>query len=208
MYGLGEVVPDAEVPGGSNLLLAGPPMTGKQRLAMQLVAEGNDARAGAIVVSTRDDAADILDGYGELLGGEGVGPVGVVDCVTRQRSSDETGTDDRVTYAASPGDMTGIGIAFSEFVARFYERREVRRHRVAVDSLSTMLTYADLQTVFRFLHVFTNRVSAADAMAVYVIDSTVHDARTLNTLNQLFDGLLRVSEPDDGDGPTVELQGL
>ena len=54
--------------------------------------------------------------------------------------------------------------------------------------------YSDLQTVFRFMHVFTSRIENADALGVHVIESTAHDAEALNTLKQLFDGVVETDE--------------
>ena len=88
--------------------------------------------------------------------------------------------------------MTGIGIKFSEFVEEFHVERDLDGIRVMVDSLSTLLMYSDVQTVFRFMHVFTSRIENADALGVHVIESTAHDDETLNTLKQLFDGVVDV----------------
>jgi len=103
--------------------------------------------------------------------------------------------------------MTGIGIKLSEFLEEFYERRGLQTNRVLLHSISTLLMYSDLQTVFRFLHVFTGRIQSADALGVYVVDSTAHDKQTMNTLKQLFDGVIEV-ERDDDDEQVVMTAGI
>jgi predicted regulator of amino acid metabolism with ACT domain len=80
----------------------------------------------------------------------------------------------------------------------------VRQNRVLMDSLSTLLMYSDLQTVFRFMHVFTSRIEDADALGVHVIESTAHDAEAMNTMKQLFDGIVEV---DDDREVSVQLPG-
>jgi hypothetical protein len=65
-----------------------------------------------------------------------------------------------------------------------------------VHSLSTLLMYSNLQTVFRFLHVFTGRIQSVGALGLFAIDSTAHDEQTMNTLKQLFDGVITTSEDD------------
>jgi hypothetical protein len=62
--------------------------------------------------------------------------------------------------------------------------------------------YSDLQTVFRFLHVFTGRVQSVDGLGLFSIDSTAHDDQAMNTLKQLFDGIIEV--PEDGE-PDIRL---
>lgn len=193
--------PDATaVDPGTNLLVVGPAMAGKQRFGLETLTTGSTAGDGAVVVSTKDTGPRLLDTYTELLGHD-ESLVGVIDCVTNQQGVTPT-DDDRIRYASSPVDMTGIGIAFSELLESFYNDHSRQRNRVLLSSLSTLLMYADPQTVFRFLHVFTGRVQSANALGLYCLDSTAHDAQTINTLKQLFDGQITVSSDE---APTVRL---
>lgn len=185
---------DAEVAPGTNLLLTGSPLSGKRSLAMDVLAEGTAEGEGAIVVTTKDGAERVLRDYENRTAYEGK-PVAVVDCVTRQQGADVRDSD-RIKYASSPVDMTGIGIKLSEFLQAFGDRG-IDRNRIMVHSLSTLLMYADLQTVFRFLHVFTGRIQSVDGLGLFSIDSSAHDEQSLNTLKQLFDGIVTV--PDEGD---------
>jgi KaiC/GvpD/RAD55 family RecA-like ATPase len=187
---------DAEVEPGTNLLLTGPPLTGKRSLIMDVLAAGTEGGEGAIVVTTKDGADRVLRDYEKRTPYEGK-PVAVVDCVTRQQGSDVRDSD-RIKYASSPVDMTGIGIKLSEFLQAF-GNRGIERNRIMLHSLSTLLMYADLQTVFRFLHVFTGRVQSVDGLGLFSIDSTAHDDQSLNTLKQLFDGIVNVPEDDEVD---------
>ena len=190
---------DAEVDPGTNILLTGPPLSGKRSMMMDVLAAGTDRDEGAIVVTTKDGADRVLRDYEKRTPYEGK-PVAVVDCVTQQQGG-ETRESDRIKYASSPVDMTGIGIKLSEFLQAFGDRG-IKQNRVMVHSLSTLLMYSDLQTVFRFLHVFTGRVQSVDGLGLFSIDSTAHDDQTMNTLKQLFDGIVTV--PEDGE-PEIRL---
>jgi KaiC/GvpD/RAD55 family RecA-like ATPase len=130
--------------------------------------------------------------------------IGVVDCVTKHQGQSVQDSD-VVKYASSPVDMTGIGIKFSEFVEEFYRERSVQENRVLLDSLSTLLMYSNLQTVFRFMHVFTSRIENADAVGIHIIESTAHDQETMNTLKQLYDGIVRT---DENRSVTLQLPGV
>ena len=197
MYRLGEVCPGVEVEPGTNLLVAGPPMTGKRELAFEILVHGSRRGDGTIVVTTKNSGEDVRERLRELLGSDERGPLGVVDCVSKQQGVNQVQSGG-IAYASSPKDMTGIGIQLSEFLRRFYKDAGVQRNRILLHSLSTLLMYSNLQTVFRFLHVFTGRVQSADALGVFVIDSTAHDQQTMSTLQQLFDGQIEVREGDDG----------
>jgi len=187
---------DTEVDAGSNLLVSGPPLTGKRSLALDVLAQGTDEGDAAIVVTTKDNATRVLEDYDDRTDYRSK-PVAVVDCVTRQQGVSEARNDDRIKYASSPVDMTGIGIKLSEFLEAFYRDRGIERNRIMVHSLSTLLMYSDLETVFRFLHVFTGRIQSVDGLGLFCIDSTAHEDQTMNTLTQLFDGIVELSE--DGE---------
>ncbi|GAA0201828.1 hypothetical protein GCM10009000_015020 [Halobacterium noricense] len=83
----------------------------------------------------------------------------------------------------------------------------MRANRIAFDSLSTLLMYSNLQTVFRFLHVFTGRVQSAEALGLFIVDSTAHDNQTMSTLRQLFDGEIEVREAE-GDESELRVKGV
>jgi len=203
MYDLGPPL-DVAVEPGSNLLLSGPALTGKKQLAFDILAAGVRSGEGAIVVSNTDGAKRVFEALENRVDYTDR-PVAVVDCVTRQQGVNEARDDSQVRYTSSPVDMTGVGIKFSELLEEFYERQSIERNRVFLDSLSTLLMYSDLQTVFRFLHVFTGRVQSVDGLGLYAIDSTAHDDKTMNTLKQLFDGVIETHE--DGE-PTANLPGV
>ncbi|WP_336034295.1 RAD55 family ATPase [Halobacterium yunchengense] len=197
MYEIGAAFSDVSVDPGTNLLVAGPPMSGKRDLGFDVLARGSADGEGAIVVTTKDGADRVLEEYAARVpGGEPL--VGVVDCVTKQQGMGSATESELVRYASSPVDLTGIGIELSELLRALYQQRNVTRNRILLHSLSTLLMYSDLQTVFRFLHVFTGRVQSADALGVFVVDSSAHDEQTVSTLKQLFDGIVTVREADDG----------
>jgi len=195
MYDLGPEFENESVDAGVNILISGPPLSGKRKLALEGLAHGANDGEGAVVITTRDSSDRVLSDFRALLENPDRANIGVVDCVTKHQGRSVSDTE-LVKYASSPLDMTGIGIKFSEFVEEFYTGRNVKQNRVVVDSLSTLLMYSDLQTVFRFMHVLTSRIEDADAIGFHVIESTAHDQESLNTLKQLFDGVVEV-EADD-----------
>jgi KaiC/GvpD/RAD55 family RecA-like ATPase len=200
MYDLSPAL-DVEVQPGTNILLAGPPLTGKRALGFDILTAGLTGGEGAVVVSTKDSAQRVLKDFERRVDYEDR-PLVVIDCVTRQQGISDVSEDERVKYASSPVDMTGIGIKLSEVLEDLYQSREITQNRVMLHSLSTLLMYSDLQTVFRFLHVFTGRLQSVDGLGLFAIDSTAHDDQTMNTLKQLFDGIITTHE--DGE-PTVRL---
>jgi len=197
MYKLGAAFSGVEVEEGTNLLVEGPPMSGKRDLGFQILTDGIEDGEGAIVVTTKDGADRVLEDFADLVAVQNP-TIGVVDCVTKQQGMGTRRESELVRYASSPNDLTGIGIELSELLRNLYEQRGVQKNRILLHSLSTLLMYSDLQTVFRFMHVFTGRVQSADALGVFVVDSTAHDEQTVSTLKQLFDGVVSIQEHEEG----------
>ena len=205
MYELGDAVQAAPVDPGTNVLISGPPMAGKEAIAYRILAHGLENGEGVVIVSTTDSADKTVESLADIVGDIDDLPVGVVDCVTQQQGADTQNTR-TVKYASSPVDMTGIGIQLSELLEDFYERRGLQSNRVLLQSISTLLMYSDLQTVFRFLHVFTGRIASVGGLGLYTIDPTTHDDQEMNTLKQLFDGVIAV-EGAHGD-QQIQVSGL
>lgn len=190
MYELGPRFDELAVEPGTNLLVTGPPLTGKRHLATEILATGARSDDGTIIVSARDSAERVRAELPETMT---TGPVGIVDAVT-QHLGQTVEDDKRTKYTSSPQNITAIGVKFSELIESFYTERTIEQNRVLVDSLTTLLLYANLQTVFRFTHVFTSRIESVNAIGLYTIESTAHDDETLNTMAQLFDGRITVDK--------------
>ncbi|ELZ00927.1 hypothetical protein C482_08703 [Natrialba chahannaoensis JCM 10990] len=198
MYDFADVQTNATIAPGTNVLVTGPPLTGKRQLALDVLAQGADRGDGSIIVTTKDNADTIRSGFRDRI--QTANPsLGIVDCVSNQQQTNATESDSEISYVSSPVDMTGIGITVSEFLQEFYQERGLTENRVMLHSISTLLMYSDLETVFRFLHVFTGRIQSADGLGIFLIDSAAHDEQTVNTLKQLFDGVVAVSEEDDAE---------
>ena len=76
-------------------------------------------------------------------------------------------------------------------------KKKIPKIQLHINSLSAILMYSNIQTVFRFMHVFTGRIKAAGAMGIFVVDSGMHDDHTIATLKQLFDGIIEIKEEND-----------
>lgn len=118
----------------------------------------------------------------------------VVDC-----SPTESGSTGSI---ASPADLTGVSMPVSEFL------KATDEPVVGIDSVSTLLYYADEAAVFRFLSVLTAHVRRRDGLGLFVLTPGAHDEQTVHTFAQVFDGRIelerdrmRLRAPDGGDAP-------
>nr|WP_276273950.1 hypothetical protein [Halomicroarcula sp. GDY20] len=182
---------------GSSILISGPAMTGKEQLAYDILSEGARNGDGAVVVTTGDSAGDVVADFRDRVPELAESQLGIVDC--RGEGGADSGAVDGiyVHQVSSPGDLTGIGIGITKALEGLHNSGR-ERGRLALVSLSTMLTYTDKKTVFKFCHVLSSRLDAADYIGVFTIDSGAHDEQTIQVIKQAFDGLIEVREADGG----------
>jgi len=95
--------------------------------------------------------------------------------------------------------LTGIGVRIGQFFEDFLLKKKIPKIQLHINSLSTILMYSNIQTVFRFMHVFTGRIKVAGALGIFVIESGMHDEKDIITLKQLFDGMIEIKSENDGN---------
>ena len=201
-YDLGEVVPVegfASIDPGTNVLISGGRMLGKERLALELLAAGSEEEAIAVTPDTA--GGRLRDSFESVPGG--LDRLRVVDCTGASSKGSFDDTDD-MKYVGSPGDLTGIGMGIVKCTRDMDE--SVDGLRMAVLSLSTLLRYSDPDRVFNFLHTVTGRVSAADYLGIATLDPGAHDPQDVNTLSSQFDVVVELREADD-DGREARVVG-
>lgn len=197
MYDLADVLdvsPLTAVEPGTSILVSGPAMTGTEDLATEVLASGARQGDGAVAVTTGGTAARTIETIRELAPDADPARLAAIDCRGEGDSgADETDAGAYVYQVADPSDLTGMGIGITESFERL-EEYGVERCRLGLSSLSTMLTYTDQQTVFKFCHVVTSRIDTAGYLSAFTIDSSAHDQQTLQVVKQPFDGLIEVRE--------------
>ncbi|SMO36359.1 DUF7504 family protein [Halorubrum cibi] len=170
-------LPDAVVSSDS-VLISGPPMSGKYDLFNRLLAAWSDS---PIVVSTGRTAEKIRADH-ERLVGDGGDDLVVVDCVTHQQGDKRADTP-TTKYVSGPGDLTEIGIKFTDVV----ESSAGRERAVGVYSLSELLMYWDPDRIYQFTRVMASQSSGQGWPFVSVVGSTAHDEQVIHTLYEPFD---------------------
>lgn len=182
---------------GSNIMLIGPPMSGKEAILNFIMYHGAVKNENAIVtVTTRESATHILEWFKERKLDLPMSRIGLIDCVTKTLGGTAV-ENESIKIASSPVDLTGIGVKISQFFEEFSMKKNIQKMQLHINSLSTILMYSNIQTVFRFLHVFTGRIKAAGALGIYVIESGMHDEQAVATLKQLFDGMIEIKSEED-----------
>ncbi|MFC4356848.1 RAD55 family ATPase [Halobium salinum] len=186
-----DVLPTADIRQGSNVLVTGPPMSGKYELLLRLVSALGEQ---ALLVSTEDGADEVREDFEALAGTAPPEGFGVVDCVSV--APGEGAETELVKHAGSPENLTAIGVKFTD-VAETFRTRGYTDVAVGFHSLSTLLMYFDAQRVYRFVRVLTGQIEDSGWTGVATVGSTMHDEQTLHTLYDPFDAVIETRVEDD-----------
>lgn len=183
-----------EIPAGHNIGIIGPTMTGKQRIAIQMLATPYNSGEGILCITTNrpEEIYDVLRDHVDSLDRE---RVGIIDASGREgRELVDVSTE----TVSSPSDLTGISIGTAK-LSRQLESQGVRGVRYGLISVSTLLQYLDSQTVFQFLHVFTKRIEETEGLGIFILDSDSHNPQVVNTITGQFDGIVQLRESENND---------
>lgn len=178
------------VPFGTNVLIYGPPFTGKEVLVNAFVAEGLKMGVPAIWVLTEKPPKDIRDEMMFLLSGyeeyEKKGLVRYVDSYSRSMGDE---TDDEYTeFVDAPTDYEAIQKGVEDAAKTF--KKSHQYYRLAFRSISTMIAYLDPSTAFRFLSPVAGRRKRDRAVSMYTIEKGVHGEQEIQMLGSLMDGMI------------------
>jgi KaiC/GvpD/RAD55 family RecA-like ATPase len=166
-------------------------MTGKQTLAIDLLGAVTRAYGHPFAITTTDTPAQLTAIYRRLVSeGDDLRELVVIDCLPN-RSPQET--DENVYAAGSPGDLSGIAMAVSD-AFEDTPGRENDGPRLLVDNLATLLLYANVETVTRFVHALMGRVTQQGGILVSTLDTDGIDDQERQALSRLFDSVLEVRE--------------
>lgn len=143
-----------------------------------------------------DPAECVIVSVGETVRSTATGPEATENSIS---SGSADGVGRVVRSVETPDDLTGLGIAISEHLSEWAPADTgagTGEIVLSFDSLTIPLQYVDLQRVFRFLHVMTNRARTSRASSFFHVDPDAHDEQTVTTLASLFDTVIEY----EGDG--------
>ncbi len=123
--------------------------------------------------------------------------IGIVSVQVGGSNGGDRDTGAAVRRISDPSDLTGVGIAISEFLSQWSENDN--QTVVCFQSLTALLQYVDANRVFQFCNEITSKFEQAGAQAHFHITPGAHEEQVLSVLSSLFDDKLRASEVGDDD---------
>jgi len=183
-----------ELPPGTNVAIIGPTMSGKREVALQLLATGYESGEGILCITT-DSAAKICTELERHVDSLDQDRVGIIDT---SGSDGQEFLNAMTENISSPSDLTGISIGTAKLSQQF-TNRGVTDIRYGLISISTLLQYMSNKKVFKFLHVYTKRISSTGALGIYTLNTDSHDLQVVNMMIGLFDGIVEFRENEAGE---------
>jgi hypothetical protein len=174
-----------ELTDARNVFLSAPSMSGGETEACTDLlhpVDGDDVNV--LWVSYRRDPATCLE---QWAGGDGSRPRNATVLAVGESLGPVDVEGVTVQTVSSPSDLTGLGIEIGETLSAWDGELAV-----CFDSLTALLQYVDVETVYEFLHTITGQLYAADATAHFHIDPTAHDDQTVSSITSLFDAVVSV----------------
>jgi len=112
-----------------------------------------------------------------------------------ETGSGEASTGVAVRTVSDPSDLPKLGMSITSVLDGWPDDEGVL---LCLDSLTELLRRVELQRVYRFVHILSDRLAHLDAQLHVHLDVEDCDERTLATLEPLFDAIVEV--PAHGDG--------
>lgn len=134
--------------------------------------------------------------------GDGPAHVGLLALGSRTRSASAgdlghrewEGLNVHLRSVENPGNLTKVGVELNGLLEVL--TASGTDVTICFESLTTLLQYAGVEKVYKFLHVFTNQVHSVGARAHYHLDPNAHDQNDVNLLMTMLDAVVEI----DGDG--------
>ena len=92
-----------------------------------------------------------------------------------------------------PSSLNDLSIAINTVIT---EAPETAKKRAVFHSLSTILLYNPPEVVFKFVQITGARLKSQGTTVLYLLESEMHDEKTISTLRHLMDEVMEIRRED------------
>lgn len=194
------------LPMNCNALVYAPPFLGKETLLKLFIAKGLEENIPGIFVltdrtpeSVREEMKQIKSDYESF---ESQGMVRYID--TYSMSIGIAEKDPYTEYVDSPVNLNAISLGVNNAQKALIGKFDT--HRIAFHSISTLITYTNAITTFRFMQILSGKVRQAGATTLFSIERGVHSTQDVQLFMSLMNGVIEMTEEDLK--PVLRVQGF
>ena len=192
---------DGGLPGNSATLVYGPPFLGKDVLTKLYFLHGLRTGMPGIMVLTGDAASDVRARLAQIDPAfpeyESKGLAHFVDTYSKSIGAEDDATN--CEYVDGPINLNAVSLAVNNAQRKIIGDHP--QHTLVFDSLSTLITYTNAQTTFRFLQVLVGKAKRAGATVMLLMEQGMHADAEVQTFKHLCDGVVEMKP----DGPATML---
>ena len=180
----------------SSFILYGPAYSGRRTITNLYIAEGLKKGIPTIYVSTQHTPHEIKEQLRRLIPKidvyEEKGLIKYIDMYSRSMGITED--LENTIYIEKPTDLEALENAISTFQEEF--KGKYPYHKIVFFSLSTLLTYIEPLSIFRFFQILNAKNKRVNAVSIYVIDTGMHDQSVIQTLKHVMTGFIEFKLED------------
>ena len=182
------------------LVLESPAAIGRDEVCRSFFVDSRLTEENVLLVSLTQQADERLEPFrgGDLPFPRNLAVVSAEDgpgATRTETGSGEASTGVAVRTVSDPSDLPKLGMSITSVLNEWPDDESVL---LCLDSLTELLRHVELQRVYRFVHVLSDRLARLDAQIHVHLDGEGCDERTLATLEPLSDAIVEV--PAHGDG--------
>ena len=161
-----------------------------------------------IALTTELDSASLLDYFSTCGGNINTSHIAFIDCSGHAKGEDEG----QVRFVQSPSDLTGMDIKFTSLVEQIMKGNfaDDPNHmfptpiRYCLLSITTLLLFRPLDTVYQFLHVISGKLKKFGSIGIFVLNAESFDPKTVSVLTQLMTIVIEVRSGENGNELTIK----
>ncbi|PKK86200.1 MAG: hypothetical protein CVT48_02150 [Thermoplasmata archaeon HGW-Thermoplasmata-1] len=195
-------------PDNSNILIYGAPFTGKAEMILQFILQGLAEGVPGIIVSTDKTASDIKADLARIDPGfqkyDDDGLVHYIDVY-----SVSIGSEQRINnaeYVDSPVNLNAMALAMNKVQDKLKGKYE--RHCIAFNSISTLVTYTNPVTTFRFIQILSGKCKRLGATTLHTLEEGMHEEMEVQMFKHLTDGVIELKENEKDLKTYLHVQGM
>ncbi|MEM0163070.1 MAG: ATPase domain-containing protein [Thermoplasmata archaeon] len=177
-------------PIGSNVIVYGPAYSGKEVLIYSFIAEGLKKGVISIILLLDKTLEEVMQDMKFVLPDieeyRTKGLLYIIDAYSRS-IGDKTVVEG-VEYISSQTDVNSIMNSIDEIVQK--NKSSEKYYRLAVLSLSTLLTFMDNQQLLKFLQPFTTKRKRDKGVSMYMMEKGIHSENEVQMISYLMDGII------------------
>ncbi|WP_136715096.1 DUF7504 family protein [Halorientalis salina] len=176
------------------LVLASAMSDGKTESCYHLLTDSPPAEMDLLRIVYHRSPDHLIEEWTDLVGDlpANTAIVNVNDRASADVSDYDTGNENVEVFTANPNDLTGLGMEINNALTALSETDN--DIFVCFDSVTALLQFVDVESAYKFLHMFTGQLHTTGAVGHFHIDPNAHDDQVLSRLKTTFDDMVQADE--------------